>query len=70
MRAAWELPRSLGVFQRYNPAQAQQVIFLADVKDPSNDASQPQDEVADFKTAKKDHFDVLCWWKEHAKMFP
>lgn len=47
--------------------------YLADVEDSSNEASQPQDEVAeqtDFKTAKKDQFDILWWWKEHAKMFP
>lgn len=47
--------------------------YLADVEDSSNEASQPQDEVAeyaDFKTAKKDQYDVLWWRKEHAKMFP
>lgn len=46
---------------------------LADVEDSSDEALQPADEVAqyiDFKTTKEDSFDVLWWWKKHAKIFP
>ncbi|KAK7149299.1 hypothetical protein R3I94_008813 [Phoxinus phoxinus] len=46
---------------------------LSDVEDSSDDTVLPEDEVSayiEFKPPKGDPFDVLLWWKEHAKTFP
>uniref|UniRef100_A0A3Q2CJ70 BED-type domain-containing protein n=1 Tax=Cyprinodon variegatus TaxID=28743 RepID=A0A3Q2CJ70_CYPVA len=46
---------------------------IADVDDSSDEGLQPEDEVAayiNYKTPKEDPFDLLCWWREHATVFP